>query len=365
MHPNMNSPAAISARKEACLIILVSYNFNNCSKLINFGENMKNNIHISRDINDIFPLIQERKVIMVADEYFRSHDSSLDAIDCPRLWICADEEKKTLDTVGGLIDSLLEYGADRDTLILAAGGGITTDIAGFTASIYKRGVALGSVPTTLLAQVDASIGGKNGVNVNHFKNMVGVIRQPEFVFINPDFNGTLPVREYRCGIAEMLKMFCIADRNSFFGLLQHKDDVSEELIRRAIDVKTDIVEQDEMEHGMRRVLNLGHTFGHAIEKCSRDYLHGEAVSVGLVLAGQVSVSLGAMPYEELSLLRESLRSAGLPIGADICFDDLREAILQDKKSVGSLIDFALPLKIGDVRLRRLSMEQLEDGYNLL
>lgn len=326
---------------------------------------MKTIVHISRDINDIFPLFQERKVIMVADEYFRNHDSALDVIDCPRLWVCAEEDRKTLDTVGKLLDGLLEYGADRDTLILAAGGGITTDIAGFTAAIYKRGVAFGSIPTTLLAQVDASIGGKNGVNVERYKNMAGVIRQPEFVFINPDFNRTLPAREHRCGLAEMLKVFCIADRDAFFELLRHKDDVGEDLIRKAIDIKMDIVEQDEMEHGLRRILNLGHTFGHAIERCSRDYHHGEAVAAGMVLSGQVSVRLGVMSPGELNSLRDGIRSANLPTGVDIGFEELGEAILQDKKNVGSLIDFALPLRIGDVRLRRLSMEQLEDGYNML
>lgn len=326
---------------------------------------MKNNILVSRNIDEIFPLFQGRKDIMVADEYFRTHDSVLDEIDCPRLWLCADEDQKILATVGRLTDGLMEFGADRDTLVVAAGGGITTDIAGFTAAIYKRGVAFGAVPTTLLAQVDASIGGKNGVNVNGFKNMVGVIRQPEFVFINPDFNRTLPSRVYRCGVAEMLKIFCINDRQSFFDLMSEGGVVSDDLISRAIEAKTDIVEQDEMEHGLRRVLNFGHTFGHAIEKCSRDFLHGEAVAVGMVLAGQVAVSLGAMAQEEFSLLKESIRGAGLPVSVNIGFDELGEAILQDKKSIGSLIDFALPLKIGNVSLRRLSMEQVEDGYNML
>lgn len=326
---------------------------------------MKNNILISRNIDEIFPLFRGRKVIMVADEYFRNNDSALDAIDCPRLWVCADEERKTLDTVETLIDGLLEFGADRDTLILAAGGGITTDIAGFTAAIYKRGVAFGAVPTTLLAQIDASIGGKNGVNFNRFKNMVGVIRQPEFTFIDPDFNDSLPPRVYGCGVAEMMKIFCISDRQSFFDLLEESDNVSDTLVRRAIEAKTDIVEQDEMEHGLRRILNFGHTFGHAIEKCSREYLHGEAVAIGMVLAGKVSASLGAMSPEEFSLLRGSISRVGLPVGTDIDFQELGEAILQDKKSVGSLIEFALPLKVGNVTLRKLSMEQLEDGYNML
>lgn len=333
---------------------------------------MKSNIHISYNFAELSGLLEGRKVVIVADDCFKGGECGctpferwLDSLDCPIIWISASEGEKNLATVERVVRELLAVGADRDVFILGIGGGITTDITGFVASVYKRGVRFGFVPTTLLAQVDASIGGKNGVNFDHLKNMVGVIRQPEFVFINPLFVSSLPERVRLCGVAEMLKTFIIGDREMFFRAREWQDS-PEEFIRRAIDIKCSIVEEDEFETGARRVLNLGHTFAHALEKCTDRWLHGEAVAIGTVIASSISASLGILPWEEMARIREVLLAAGLPvIPEDVSFQDLEEAIAQDKKAEDGYINFVLPVAVGEVVVKPLTIDQLRDGYSLL
>ena len=170
---------------------------------------MKNNLSYG-SVADLFP---RTGTILVADSWFQGR-GILEAWGCPILWIQASEQEKTLATAQRLVEQLLEREADRDTMLIGVGGGITTDITGFVASIYKRGLKFGLVPTTLLAQVDAAIGGKNGVNFDRYKNMLGTFRQAEFVLIDTDFLRTLPQRELRCGAAEMLKTFLLADSHA-------------------------------------------------------------------------------------------------------------------------------------------------------
>lgn len=334
---------------------------------------MKNNIQISSDFSILSGLLEGRKVVAVIDDCFRStasgfsdFESWLDGYDFPILWVHATEEEKTLSSVGRLVGELLELGADRDAFLLGIGGGITTDITGFTASVYKRGVKFGFVPTTLLAQVDASIGGKNGVNFDHLKNMVGVIRQPEFVFVNPAFVSSLPQKILSCGFAEMLKTFLLGDGDFFFRAVPEWNRCPEEFIRRAIEIKCSIVEQDEFENGIRRVLNLGHTFAHAIEKCSDRYLHGEAVAIGTVIAASISASQGILPWDDVARIRETFRSAGLPVAVeDITFDEMERAMANDKKAVDGNINFVLPVSIGEVTVKKLSLDEIRDGYSVL
>lgn len=234
----------------------------------------------------------------------------------PLLAISADEEHKNIDTVMLICRWLLEQGADRDAMVLAVGGGVTTDMAGFAACIYKRGVRYANVPTTLLSMVDAGIGGKTGVNLDGYKNLLGVIRQPEFTAIFPEALESLPEREFRSGLAEMIKTFIIknpahayertvaafhpADTSSAAG----KGQVAE-LIQQAAAIKQEIVEKDEFESGIRRKLNLGHTWGHAIEWWQRqtgkaDYTHGEAVAIGMVQAARFAERLGITEEPGLS-----------------------------------------------------------------
>lgn len=270
----------------------------------------------------------------------------------------ASEENKNIGTVLSLEDWLLETGADRDALLLAIGGGITTDMAGFAASVYKRGIRFAFVPTTLLAQVDAAIGGKTGVNFHSLKNMLGVIRQPDFTFICPDVLETLPTRDFRSGAAELLKTFIIEDGGNYDKAVRVLSDIAagasiagrtaelQELISAAAAVKAGIVSRDQFENGERRKLNLGHTFAHAIEWKARetgsDITHGEAVAIGIILAAKLTDKALA------DKLRLDFRQAGLPTELPFPLESLSDAMLKDKKAEGGKIHFVLIRAIGDV-----------------
>ena len=301
-------------------------------------------------IADLFP---RKGTVVIADEFFRDHPV-LVSWGCPVLWVHATEEEKTLATVERLSSQLLDLQADRTTFLLGVGGGITTDLVGFTAAIFKRGLPFGLVPTTLLAQVDASIGGKNGVNFDRYKNMLGTFRQPEFVYIDTDFLQTLPNRQLRCGAAEMLKTFLLADKRAYEEAVKvfraEKPQVPQWLVGRAGEIKQALVAQDPEDHGVRRLLNLGHTFGHAIEKCSTQYEHGEAVAIGIALAARMAVEKGLMATEEADRIVDDLRAVGLPVEPPVSAEELRSAILQDKKRTGERLWFVLPETIGKATL---------------
>ncbi len=313
----------------------------------------------------------------------------------------ASEAAKNLDTVTGICRFLLEAGADRKALVLALGGGITTDMAGFAACIYKRGIRFATLPTTLLAQVDAGIGGKTGVNLDGYKNILGVIRQPEFVYIAGNTLETLPDREFRSGVAEMMKSFIISDAPHYrraLTLLRSGARPDAELIRAAAAIKCGIVERDEFETGERRVLNLGHTVGHAIEwwqarrlapetgepagkhpqvppenglTCGqtpagygkngqnlRAYSHGEAVAIGIVQAARLSEALGVCRRGLAAQLEADLASVGLPTACPVSPSQMREAIAKDKKADGGSVHFVLINDIGKVEVRLLPVDRI-------
>ena len=307
---------------------------------------MRNNVTYGR-VADLFP---RTGTILVADGWFQGR-GILEAWGCPVLWLHASEQEKTLATIERLTAQLLDLQADRDTMLIGVGGGITTDITGFLAGIYKRGLRFGLIPTTLLAQVDAAIGGKNGVNFDRYKNIVGTFRQAEFVYIDTDFLQTLPPRELRCGAAEMLKTFLLADAAAYAEAVAtfsgpHPERVPEHLVRRACEIKLSLVEQDPEDHGVRQLLNLGHTFGHAIEKCSTQYEHGEAVAIGIVMAARMACEKGLLRPEDADRIREDIVACGLPVEPPVPEEDLKKAILQDKKRSGSTLKFVLPEAIG-------------------
>ncbi|MBR6423781.1 MAG: 3-dehydroquinate synthase [Bacteroidales bacterium] len=307
---------------------------------------MKNNVTYGH-VADLFP---RPGTVLIADDWFRGR-GILEAWNCPTLWIHAVEEEKTLATVERLVAELLALQADRSTMLVGVGGGITTDITGFTAAIYKRGVPCGLVPTTLLAQVDAALGGKNGVNFDRYKNMVGTFREPAFVYVDTDFLQTLPPRELRCGAAEMLKTFLLADAEAYEAAVAvfsgpHPEQVPERLIRRAAEIKLGLVEQDPEDRDVRQLLNLGHTFGHAIEKCSDQYLHGEAVSIGIVMAARLACEKQLLDPETAARIARDFAACGLPVEPPVPEAALCEAILQDKKRTGETLRFVLPVAIG-------------------
>lgn len=311
----------------------------------------------------------------------------------PLLAITADEEHKEMDTVLGICRWLLECRADRDAVVYAVGGGVTTDMAGFAASIYKRGVRYVNYPTTLLCQVDAGIGGKTGVNLDGYKNILGVINFPLETRILPQALETLPERELRSGAAEMLKTFIIKDvgnyRKAVEALSRKKIDLDElaPLVEAAADVKREIVAKDPTEKGLRRVLNLGHTFAHAIEwyqhghtrpaaaaadrrtsgqtghenpsatapaaAGSAPYSHGEAVAIGIIQAARISEELGIAAQGLAERLADDFRACRLPVELPCRAQLLEQAIWKDKKAERGIIHFVLIKDIGTVIIKDL------------
>lgn len=269
--------------------------------------------------------------------------------------IKATERRKSLRSVEKILGWLAGAGADRDALLLAVGGGNTIDIAAFAACIYKRGIRYANVPTTLLSQVDAGIGGKTGCNVYGLKNLAGVICQPQFTFINFDYIRSLPWDELMCGYSEMLKTFIIADP------VAYRDAVTLEdfsrigpLIRAAAMIKRDIVLKDENDRGQRRVLNLGHTYAHAIETLSgrkwwrRRIPHGYAVAMGIIMAARRAEQLKIASKGLAKRLEDDFTAVGLPVECPWTQEQMDSIIRNDKKAEGGKVHYVLPREIGDV-----------------
>ncbi len=276
------------------------------------------------------------------------------------------ESVKNLDTVCKIYEKLVEMEADRSWFLVGIGGGIVCDIAGFVASTYMRGLGFGFVPTTLLAQVDASVGGKNGVNFKGYKNMVGVFNQPQFVICDPDLLETLPQKELQCGFAEIVKHGAIADSLLFDFLYENykkalalDKDVIKRLVKDSIIIKAGVVNRDEKEKGERKKLNFGHTLGHAIEKIS-GVSHGQAISIGMVAASNLSVKKGLLNEDEAATIKSLLKNLGLPVRFDFDPQKALEAMKHDKKREGELIHFVLLKKIGEALIREITIKEIEE-----
>jgi 3-dehydroquinate synthase len=281
------------------------------------------------------------------------------------------ESVKSLDTVRDIYHRLVDLKADRSTFIIGIGGGVVCDICGFAASTYMRGLKVAYIPTTLLAQVDASVGGKNGVNLGGYKNLVGVFNQPEFVLCDGRLLKTLPQREVRCGMAEIIKQAAVADINLFNYLEQNCDramnldnDVIEKLIYDSVVIKSAIVNRDETERGERRKLNFGHTFGHAIERCT-EFNHGEAVAVGMVIAAALSVEKGVLSKTDALRLKEMLEKFNLPTQANVSADEILDAIETDKKREGHNLHFVFLKRLGGAIVDEVSLNDLTDAAGKL
>lgn len=279
------------------------------------------------------------------------------------------EAIKTLDTVSGIYDQLLELDADRGSFIVGIGGGIVCDVAGFVASTYMRGVRCGFVSTTLLSQVDASVGGKNGVNFGGYKNIVGVFRQPEFVICDQNLLQTLSPGDFQCGFAEIVKHGAIADDHLFAYLeqnwaraLAHDPEVIEKVVHDSVMIKSTIVNRDATEQGERRKLNFGHTLGHAIEKVLQ-VPHGEAVSAGMVLASKLSEKRGYLQLGDATRLSNLLEKFNLPVRLEFNRQQVFEAIGKDKKREGDRLKFVLLKKIGEAVVNEISIHELDELLN--
>jgi 3-dehydroquinate synthase len=279
------------------------------------------------------------------------------------------EKHKTMETLQWIFDKLVEFEADRSTFIVGIGGGIVCDVCGFAASVYMRGLRFGFVSTTLLSQVDASVGGKNGVNFRGYKNMLGVFNQPEFVICEISMLRSLDAREFRAGFSEIIKAAAIKDGGLFSYLEQHhadaflqKPEVIEKLIFDSVTIKSRVVEADEREKGERKKLNFGHTFAHALEHDS-GMLHGEAVSIGMVLAASMSVKLDLLPLSEFSRLTRLIEDYGLPSSPETDINKILDAMKKDKKREGDSIHMIMLDKIGHALIHTISFENLENLIN--
>lgn len=348
------------------------------------------------------------KQLMMKSQIVRDLAVELQEIGCPMRAVEAKEEAKTMDSVLDMCSWLMEKGADRDAVLVAIGGGITTDMVGFAAGIYKRGVRYVNVPSTLLAQVDAALGGKSGVNFEKYKNMLGVIRQPSITFIWPSLLTTLPRRDFLSGAAEMLKTFMIEDNGNyqkaadlFFdmsseysmevlmngkdekktwaGIMKKHMDTLCELIGAAANVKAGVVSRDPFEKEERRKLNLGHTFAHAIETLAqrdggerfsnhdgaseiKGVTHGEAVAMGLVLAARLADRYFRKdkndPTELEAKVSSDLWDADIPCYCPYTVEEMAETMKKDKKAEGGKIHFVLPKAVGDVKVVDLTVEEV-------
>ncbi len=279
--------------------------------------------------------------------------------------IGSGEEIKTYATVKKIINALIRINADRSTFLVGVGGGIVCDITGFVASIYMRGLQFGFVATTLLAQVDASVGGKNGVNFQGFKNLIGNFNLPDFVICDLELLKSLPPKEVSIGMAEIVKHTLIADPKMFAFIEKHhnemlalKTDIVEKVIINSVQIKSDIVARDEKEAGERKLLNLGHTFGHAIER-EYNLTHGEAVSIGINLSALLSIQWGYLKKTEYKKIINLLGNLNLPTTVSYDWQKIFTALKMDKKRELTDVHFVFLKKIGKASVEKIRLSELE------
>ncbi len=313
-------------------------------------------------IDTLPTLTFNRKVAIITNTtvsalHLETLKSKIEADELFVVTIADGEEFKNLLTVENILNELFEHQLDRKSLLIALGGGVIGDMTGFTASLYQRGIGFVQVPTTLLAQVDASVGGKTGVNNAYGKNLIGAFYQPEAVYIDTEFLKTLPVREFSAGIAEIVKMAVMFDK-AYFDFLMNADfqdkQMLEKAIERSVELKAEVVNLDEKESGIRAVLNYGHTFGHVVEyeTAYKTYVHGEAVAIGMMMANALAVELDMMQQDEMDLVTTFLQKHNLPISYEIKdVDAFYDKFFLDKKTANNKLKFILPQGIGGHMIR--------------
>ena len=329
------------------------------------GAARPSTILVGESIEKLGRYLPAGRVVVVTDGNVRRLYQDRFPPAAPVLSIGGGEAFKTLETAKDLYEALLGLEVDRGTFILGIGGGIVCDVAGFVASTYMRGLRFGFVATTLLAQVDASVGGKNGVNLEGYKNLVGTFNQPEFVLCDMRLLQTLPEAEVVNGMAEIVKHALIADAGLFAFLEEHAagalsldPPVIERLVRDSVVIKSGVVGRDERETGERRKLNFGHTFGHALEKVS-GLSHGEAVGVGMALAASFSVRRGRLAAAAHERVARLLRSLRLPCAARADAGRVVDAVLRDKKRDADRIHFVMLEEIGRAVVEEVPIAELK------
>lgn len=329
------------------------------------GQTGRSHIMIGESLANLKNHLPPGRTILITDENVaRLYQDQFPA--CDIITIGLGEQVKTLDTIESIFNQLIDLEADRTSFIVGVGGGLVGDVTGFAASTYMRGLGFGFVATSLLAQVDATVGGKNGVNFKGYKNMVGVFNQPEFVIADIDLLKTLPPEEIACGLAEIVKHGCIIDVNYFDYIESNSQaiaaldsEVMHKLVHGSVVIKADVVNQDEREAGERRKLNFGHTFGHALEK-TLGISHGAAVSVGMVMAAELSNQKGLLSSSEVERIKSLLKLLGLPTRIDFDVQRVLDALGKDKKRQSDQIKFVLLETIGRAVVRDIPIAELNE-----
>jgi 3-dehydroquinate synthase len=333
------------------------------TKTENIFSSKKVDYYFDADFLYLEKLVTKENAVLITDKnVFQLHPLKFNG--WKTIVIEAGEQYKQQATVDFIIERLIAFEADRKTFIVGVGGGVITDITGYAASVYMRGVPFGFVPTTILAMVDASIGGKNGVDVGVYKNLVGLIRQPEFILFDYTLLQTLPNEQWVNGFAEVIKHACIKDA-ALFSILEKNTlrdfkknaTLLAELIERNVNIKTTIVVKDEFEQGDRKLLNFGHTIGHAIENLHQ-LLHGHAVSIGMVAACNLSEQKNNFHFDEAKRIVALLAKYHLPVDIETDYEKVFEVLKMDKKRIKNEMSFILLNKIGDAVIKPVDVEEL-------
>jgi 3-dehydroquinate synthase len=320
--------------------------------------------YFDADFSILENLVNKEATILVTDEnIFQKQQEKFSG--WKTIVLKAGEPFKNQNTVDEIINQLIQFNTDRKSFIVGVGGGVVTDIAGFAASVYMRGIKFGFVPTSILGMVDASVGGKNGIDVGVYKNLVGIIRHPEFLLFDYSFLETLPDEEWVNGFAEIVKHACIKDEK-MFDLLEEKtlkdfqtskDEIGK-LIERNVDIKYNVVANDEFETGERKLLNFGHTIGHAIENTAT-LPHGSAVSIGMAAACIISEKINGFSPSETEKVKQLLSKYYLPVSFDFDKQKTWEILLHDKKKSGSDMNFVVLDKIGKASIKKIALPELQ------
>jgi 3-dehydroquinate synthase len=330
-------------------------------KIFSFSAS-KTTCYFDASFSQFGNLVEKSRSVFITDQHvFDHHRKHFKGVRV--IQIRAGESYKTQTTVDQIIDQLIEFGADRKTMLIGVGGGVVTDITGYVASIYMRGIPFGFVPTSVLGMVDASVGGKNGIDIGHYKNMIGVIRQPGFLFYDVNLLQSLSPEEWVNGFAEVIKHAAIKDvvlfrdleKNSISYYRKNKKALTE-LIRKNVMIKLSFVQKDEHEGNERRLLNFGHTLGHAVENVY-NLPHGHAISVGMKAACLISEDM--LSFKETARVTGLLQQYGLPIDIPVDFGKVVEIMRMDKKKLLDTMHYVLLEKLGKAVIKPIPMAHLE------
>lgn len=334
---------------------------------MNTSEHIFSGKKVSYYFDATFSVLEEllpmNNIIVITDENIYTHHVQKFS-GYPIIKFAAGEEYKNQQTVDQIIAELLQLEADKNTVLIGVGGGVVTDITGYVAAIYMRGIKFGLVPTSILAMVDAAIGGKNGIDVGLYKNMVGTIRQPDLIAYDYSFLQTLPVKEWVNGFAEIIKHACIKDALLFSMLeryslhdFQADSTLVAELVEKNVAIKNAVVLNDEFEKGERKLLNFGHTIGHAIENLHQ-LPHGHAVSIGMAAACNLSEQLNGLHFNDAKRIILLLAKYHLPVDIETEYEKVFAVLKMDKKRSGNAVSFILLNKIGEAVIKPISLEDL-------